>query len=104
MVQDMWIETNDKRRMYIPQGTHIRLDVWNANRCEDFWGESVSGYPADIFEPMRWNILSDKGNKAKKMPTCFLVNGLGFVRAGRLDCLRWPLPLQQPSKFLSLLH
>ncbi|MGB1761474.1 MAG: cytochrome P450, partial [Verrucomicrobiales bacterium] len=25
------------------------------------------GYPADKFEPMRWNILSDKGISAKEM-------------------------------------
>ncbi|MEC9035402.1 MAG: cytochrome P450 [Verrucomicrobiota bacterium] len=65
--QDTWIETNDKRRMLIPEGTHIRLDVWHANRCEDFWGERVTGYPADQFEPKRWEFLADKGIEAKDM-------------------------------------
>ena len=85
--QDMWIETNDKRKMYIPQGTHIRLDVWNANRCEDFWGESVSGYPADIFEPMRWNILSDKGISAKEMPHFGFGHGPRFCPGRSLGLL-----------------
>lgn len=43
---DTWVETADGRRMWIPRGTHVVLDVWHANRCEDFWGESSTGYPA----------------------------------------------------------
>ena len=38
----------------IPAGTHVLLDVWHANRHEDFWGEAVTGFPADRFEPDRW--------------------------------------------------
>lgn len=64
---DTWIETNDHRRMMIPKGTHIRLDVWNANRCEEFWGEAVTGHAAASFAPERWEILAGKGITAKDM-------------------------------------
>jgi cytochrome P450 len=53
--------------MFIPKGTQIRLDVWHANRCEEFWGEAVTGYPATAFEPARWQILAKKGISAKEM-------------------------------------
>ena len=64
---DTWIETADHRRMFIPNGTQIRLDVWHANRCEEFWGEAVTGYPAKAFAPDRWNVLARKGITAKEM-------------------------------------
>jgi cytochrome P450 len=64
---DTWIETADSRRMFIPKGTHIRLDVWHANRCEEFWGEAVTGYPAETFAPDRWKVLAEKGIAAKDM-------------------------------------
>ena len=64
---DTWIETADHRRMFIPKGTQIRLDVWHANRCEEFWGKAVSGYPADTFAPDRWEVLASKGITAKEM-------------------------------------
>jgi cytochrome P450 len=64
---DTWIETGDHRKMFIPKGTHLRLDVWHANRCEDFWGEAVSGYPAVGFAPDRWEILAKKGITAKEI-------------------------------------
>ena len=64
---DTWIETNDHRKMFMPKGTQLRLDVWHANRCEEFWGTAVSGYPADAFAPDRWNILAKKGITAKDM-------------------------------------
>ena len=28
-----------------PGGTHVVLDVWHANRCEDFWGKRRPGLP-----------------------------------------------------------
>ena len=56
------VETADGRTMVIPQGTHILLDIWHANRHEDNWGKQITGYPADEFAPGRWEkIFSDKG-------------------------------------------
>ena len=64
---DTWIETADHRRMFLPKGTQLRLDVWHANRCEEFWGEAVSGYPAEMFEPQRWEVLAGKGLTSKDL-------------------------------------
>ncbi len=64
---DTWIETTDRRKMFIPKDTQLRLDVWHANRCEEFWGTSVTGYPADTFAPDRWSVLAQKGIAAKDM-------------------------------------
>jgi cytochrome P450 len=64
---DTWIETNDHRRMMIPKDTPIRLDVWHANRCEEFWGKAVTGYPANAFAPERWATLASKGASAKSL-------------------------------------
>ncbi len=64
---DTWIETADHRKMFIPKDTCIRLDVWHANRCEEFWGEAVTGYPAGTFAPDRWAVLAGKGITAKEM-------------------------------------
>ena len=64
---DTWVETADHRRMMIPKGTHIRLDIWHSNRCDEFWGESVSGYPATVFAPERWDVMEKKGLSAKEM-------------------------------------
>jgi len=58
---DTWIETTDHRKMMIPKNTCLRLDVWHANRCEQFWGREVSGFPADTFAPERWEVLAQKG-------------------------------------------
>ncbi|MCB1225951.1 MAG: cytochrome P450 [Verrucomicrobiales bacterium] len=64
---DTWVETADHRRMWIPRGTHLRLDVWNANRCEVFWGKDVTGYAADVFAPERWDEMKKRGLSAKEM-------------------------------------
>jgi cytochrome P450 len=64
---DTWIETTDHRKMFIPKGTQLRLDVWHANRCEEFWGKGVTGYPAEMFAPDRWVVLAKKGISAKDM-------------------------------------
>lgn len=64
---DTWVETSDHRTMMIPKGTHIRLDVWHSNRCEQFWGEDVTGYSADVFAPERWDIIEERGHTAKEM-------------------------------------
>jgi cytochrome P450 len=58
---DTWLELGDGRKMFIPNETILRLDVWHANRCEEFWGKAVSGHPADAFAPDRWNFLAAKG-------------------------------------------
>ena len=64
---DTWIETTDHRKMFIPKGTHLRLDVWHANRCEEFWGKEVTGYPAELFAPARWEILAKKGVTSREL-------------------------------------
>jgi cytochrome P450 len=63
---DIWIEAADGRRMKIPRGTHILLDVWHANRHEDHWGVGVSGYPADEFAPERWDEFKRRGTHGSK--------------------------------------
>ena len=85
---DTWITTTDNRRLYIPKNTHVLLDVWHANRCETFWGEEISGYPANEFAPERWQTLVDKNYAAKDL----LHFGFGFgprtcpgVSLGRLE-------------------
>ena len=64
---DTWIETSDQRRMWIPSGTHILLDVWHANRNEEHWGEAVTGYPAIDFVPDRWREMAARGVRSKDM-------------------------------------
>lgn len=71
---DTWIETSDHRKMFILQGTINRLDVWHANRCEEFWGKEVTGYPAEAFAPDRWNVLAKQG----KSPKDILHFGFGY--------------------------
>jgi len=63
---DTWIETADGRKMLIPRGTHILLDVWHANRHEDHWGVPVSGFPADQFVPERWEKLAEQNRGSKE--------------------------------------
>jgi cytochrome P450 len=53
--------------MFIPQGTHILLDVWHANRHEDHWGVEVTGYPASDFVPERWANLAQQGRGSKEV-------------------------------------
>lgn len=64
---DTWIETADRRKMLIPKGAHVVLDVWHANRCDEFWGEAVTGFPATAFAPERWEFLARKGLTPKDM-------------------------------------
>lgn len=85
---DTWVDTTDKRKLFMPKDTHVLLDVWHANRCEDFWGEAVCGYRADSFAPERWDVLADKDYSAKDL----LHFGFGFgprtcpgVSLGRLE-------------------
>ena len=61
---EITVTAADGRTMGIPRGTHLLLDVWHANRHEDHWGESVTGFRADEFAPQRWEQLS--GSRASK--------------------------------------
>ncbi|MGE3406475.1 MAG: cytochrome P450 [Pirellulales bacterium] len=70
---DTWIKTADGRRMFVPKGTHILLDVWHANRHEDHWGVEATGYPALDFVPQRWADLAASGRASKE----FLHFGFG---------------------------
>jgi len=70
---DVSVETADGRKMFIPQGTHILLDVWHANRLEEVWGTGATGYPADRFAPERWDRLAEQGRGSKE----FLHFGFG---------------------------
>ena len=85
---DTTVETADGRKVSIPKHTRIMLDVWHANRCEDFWGVEVSGYPAESFEPKRWEVLAGKGKSHKDI----LHFGFGY---GPRVC---------PGKFLGMLE
>lgn len=58
---DTWLKLDDSRKLMIPKGTTIRLDIWNANRNEAFWGEKISGYPANAFVAARWDVLAKEG-------------------------------------------
>jgi cytochrome P450 len=64
---DTWVETADGRKMFIPQGTHILLDVWHANRHEDHWGVQATGYPALDFVPERWANIAEQGRGSKEV-------------------------------------
>ena len=64
---DTWIETADGRKMMIPKDTTLRLDVWHANRNEEFWGKAVTEYPANVFAPERWDVLAKKGVSSREL-------------------------------------
>jgi cytochrome P450 len=64
---DTWVETADGRKMFIPHGTHILLDVWHANRHEDHWGVAVTGSPAMEFVPERWATIAQQGRGSKEV-------------------------------------
>lgn len=85
---DTWVETTDGRRLFIPIHTHVVLDVWHANRCEDFWGMEACGYPAERFAPDRWPALEQQGKSVKD------ILHFGFGHGPRV-C---------PGKFLGLLE
>lgn len=63
---DTWIDMPDGKRMFLPKGAHVALDVWHANRCEEIWGKEVTGFPADAFAPERWEFLAKKGITSKE--------------------------------------
>lgn len=63
---DTWIETADGRKMFVPTGTHILLDIWHANRHEDHWGVAATGHPALDFAPERWAKMAAQGRGSKE--------------------------------------
>jgi cytochrome P450 len=63
---DTWVQTANGQRMFIPRGTHVLLDVWHANRHEDHWGVSATGYPAAEFVPERWPDAAKQGRGSKE--------------------------------------
>jgi cytochrome P450 len=63
--EDTWVETRAGDKLLIPNDTAVMLDVWHANRCEEFWGVQVTGHPAGIFAPERWDVLASKGVTSK---------------------------------------
>jgi len=63
---DTWIETADHRKLMIPRGTHVLLDVWHANRHEDHWGVEATGSPAIEFIPERWIAMAEQGRASKE--------------------------------------
>jgi putative hemolysin len=71
---DLVVKTSDGRTMVVPEGTHVLLDVWHANRHEDFWGVEATGYPANEFHPERWEVLAQRGANPKD----FLHFGFGY--------------------------
>jgi cytochrome P450 len=64
---DTWVETADGRKLLIPHGTHILLDVWHANRHEDHWGVAATGYQALDYAPQRWEALAAQGRGSKEV-------------------------------------
>ncbi|MFL5242020.1 MAG: cytochrome P450 [Gemmataceae bacterium] len=64
---DTWVGTADGRKMFIPQGTHILLDIWHANRHEDHWGIEATGHPALEFVPERWADMAALGRRSKEI-------------------------------------
>jgi cytochrome P450 len=62
---DTWVGTADGRKLQLPAGTHILLDVWHANRHEDHWGVQATGYPATEFVPERWEWMAARGRGSK---------------------------------------
>lgn len=71
---DTWVTTDDARKILIPKGTHILLDVWHANRLEEFWGVQRTGYPALDFAPQRWSKISENGADSQN----FMHFGFGY--------------------------
>lgn len=66
-VADTWVRTADGRELKLPARTHVLLDVWDANRHEDHWGTTASGFPALEFVPERWRFLAETQRDSKEM-------------------------------------
>ena len=63
---DTWVETTTGGTLFMPQGTHVLLDVWHANRHEDHWGRAATGHPAIDFVPERWEDIDRRRREAGK--------------------------------------
>ena len=86
---DVWVQTTDGRRMFIPKGVHLLLDVWHANRHEDHWGVARTGHPALRFAPQRWAEMDAR----EDVPKDLMHFGFGFgaricpgQHIGQLEC------------------
>jgi len=86
--EEIEVKIGNDGSLVVPAKTHVLLDVWHSNRCEDFWGKDVSSYPAKEFAPKRWDVLKEKGISPKE------VLHFGFGHGPRV-C---------PGKFLGLLE
>jgi cytochrome P450 len=64
---DVWVETRDGRKLFIPRGIHILLDIWHANRHEDHWGIARTGHPALSFVPERWIDIAARRQSPKDL-------------------------------------
>lgn len=62
--RDVWLEVEGAGTLFVPKRTHVVLDVWHANRCEEFWGQERTGYRADAFAPERWTRIRENGMPA----------------------------------------
>lgn len=71
---DVWVQTTDGRRMFIPKGVHLLLDVWHANRHEDHWGVAKTGHSALRFAPERWEAIESR----EDVPKDLMHFGFGF--------------------------
>jgi cytochrome P450 len=71
---DVWVRTTDGRRLFIPKGIHLLLDVWHANRHDDHWGVAKTGYPALQFAPERWAAIDAR----EDVPKDLMHFGFGF--------------------------
>jgi cytochrome P450 len=70
---DTLVTTAAGRTLHLPAGTHILLDVWHANRHDDHWGGSLTGFAARDFAPERWENIASQGAGSKE----FLHFGFG---------------------------
>jgi cytochrome P450 len=64
---DVSVETTDGRKMFIPKGAHLLLDVWHANRHEDHWGVAKTGHSALDFAPQRWAEIEAREQVSKDL-------------------------------------
>lgn len=64
---DTLLEPQPGQTLRIESGTHVLLDVWHCNRHEDHWGVAVTGYPADIFVPERWEAIPPEQRSSRNL-------------------------------------
>lgn len=61
--------TTSKGTLAVPEGAHLVLATYHANRCERHWGTAVTGFAADAFAPERWEPanLAARGRASKDL-------------------------------------